>query len=246
MAIATRAENVPGVCGVVPGSIHPSMVGIEAGLSAVGDIFDAIARRANTPLGALADAITGHHAGQTGLLRFSWDNGDRTVLVNPHLGGVTLGWTLGNTAADELFAAIEGTAFHTRIILERMAEHGVPTKRLIHGGGIPQKNDVLNRVYANVLGMPVLIPERPTTSLGAAIFAFMAVGAFPSVAAAQQALCPPFRVVEPDAKEHAVYERLHTVYRTLYFAMGDPAAAPAAIGTVLPELRSISERARRP
>ena len=244
MAIATLAENVPGVCGVVPGSIHPSMVGIEAGLSAVGDIFDAIARRANTPLATLAESITGYRAGQTGLLRLSWDNGDRTVLVNPDLGGVTLGWTLGSTAADELFAAIEGTAFHTRLILERMREHGVPIRRLIHGGGIPQRNELLNRVYANVLGMPVLIPERPTTSLGAAIFAFMAVGAFPSITAAQKALCPSFRVVEPDAKEHVVYERLHDLYRRLYFAMGRRNAPSAALGDVLPELRLIAEISR--
>ena len=92
-----------------------------------------------------------YKAGQTGLLRLSWDNGDRTVLVNPELGGVTLGWNLVHTAQDELFAAIEGTAFHTRIILERMAEHGVRIDRVINAGGIPQKSEVLNRVYANVL-----------------------------------------------------------------------------------------------
>ena len=85
------------------------------------------------------------------MLRLSWDNGDRTVLVNPELGGVTLGWNLVHTAQDELFAAIEGTAFHTRIILERMAEHGVRIDRVINAGGIPQKNEVLNRIYANVL-----------------------------------------------------------------------------------------------
>ena len=82
------------------------------------------------------------------------------MLVNPELGGVTLGWRLTHTAQDELFAAIEGTAFHTRVILERMEEHGVPVRRIINGGGIPQKNAVLNQVYANVLGKPVLVPER--------------------------------------------------------------------------------------
>ena len=125
-----------------------------------------------------------------------------------------------------------------------MREYGVPANRVIHGGGIPQRNPVLNRVYANVLGMPVLIPERSTTSLGAAIFAFLAVGAFPSVAAAQQALCPPFKVVDPDAKEHALYERLYALYRPLYFAMGEREAPTAAIGGVLPELQSIASQAR--
>ena len=135
------------------------MAGIEAGLSATGDIFDAIARRAGTTVAALSQGLEAYRAGQTGLLRLTWDNGDRTVLVNPELGGVTLGWNLTHTAQDELFAAIEGTAFHTRVILERMEEHGVPIRRVINGGGIPQKNEVLNRVYANVLNKPVLVPK---------------------------------------------------------------------------------------
>jgi len=141
IAMARHAELVPGVCGVVPGSVHPAYTGIEAGLSATGDIFDAVARRAGTTVAALSEGLENYKAGQTGLLRLSWDNGDRTVLVNPELGGVTLGWNLIHTAQDELFAAIEGTAFHTRIILERMAEHGVRVDRVINAGGIPQKNE---------------------------------------------------------------------------------------------------------
>ena len=134
------------------------MTGIEAGLSATGDIFEAIARRAGTTVAGSPKGLETTRPGQTGLLRLTWDNGDRTVLVNPELGGVTLGWNLTHTAQDELFAAIEGTAFHTRVILERMAEHGVPIHRVINGGGIPQKNETLNRVYANVFNKPVLVP----------------------------------------------------------------------------------------
>ena len=168
IAMAREAQLVPGVCGVVPGSVHPAYTGIEAGLSAVGDIFDAIARRAGTTVAALSEGLDAYKAGQTGLLRLSWDNGDRTVLVNPELGGVTLGWNLVHTAQDELFAAIEGTAFHTRIILERMAEHGVRIDRVINAGGIPQKSEVLNQVYANVLNKPVLVPAgfRPAWARG--------------------------------------------------------------------------------
>ncbi len=138
----TESPNlVPGVCGVVPGSVHPGRTGIEAGLSAVGDIFSAIATRAGTDVETLSKGLEKYQAGQTGLLRMTWDNGDRTVLVNPNLRGITLGWNLQSTAQDELFAAIEGTALHTRVILERMAEHGVDIKRVINAGGIPQKNE---------------------------------------------------------------------------------------------------------
>ena len=245
MAIAEEAGLIPGVCGVVQGSIHPKMAGIEAGLSATGDIFDAIAKRANSTVAVLSDGLANYRAGQTGLLRLTWDNGDRTVLVNPELGGVTFGWNLTHTAEDELFAAIEGTAFHTRVILDRLESGGVPINRVINGGGIPQKNEVLNRVYANVLNKPVLIPQSDVTSLGSAIFAFLAAGAFSTVEEAQDALCPEYRIVEPDAHQAAVYDRLYALYRKLYFGMGTRSAEPVAVGDVLPELRRIAEESRR-
>ena len=245
IAMAKQAELVPGVCGVVPGSVHPGYTGIEAGLSAVGDIFDGIARRSGTTVAALSEGLDAYRAGQTGLLRLSWDNGDRTVLVNPELGGVTLGWNLVHTAQDELFAAIEGTAFHTRIILERMAEHGVRIDRVINAGGIPQKSEVLNRVYANVLNKPVLVPAGIPTSLGSGIFALLAAGVYKTIEEAQAAVCLPLRTVEPDAKAAAVYERLYKHYRDVYFALGSRNAEPAALGTVLPELRKIAAEAVR-
>jgi L-ribulokinase len=244
IAIAKEATCVPGVCGVVNGSVRPGYVGVEAGLSAVGDIFESIARRANTTVRDLSAGLEAYRAGQTGLLRLTWDNGDRTVLVNPNLGGVTLGWNLTHSARDELFAAIEGTALHTRVVFERMAEHGVPIRRVINAGGIPQKNDVLNRVYANALGVPVLVPERPVTGLGSAIFAFMAAGSFLSIDDAQRALCPSYRVIEPDPEQRATYDRLYAVYRKLYYSFGDPTGQAIEVGQVLPQLRRIAAEVR--
>ena len=244
IAMARHAELVPGVCGVVPGSVHPGYTGIEAGLSATGDIFEAIARRAGTTVAALSEGLDAYKAGQTGLLRLSWDNGDRTVLVNPELGGVTFGWNLVHTAQDELFAAIEGTAFHTRIILERMAEHGVRIDRVINAGGIPQKSEVLNRVYANVLNKPVLVPAGIPTSLGSGIFALLAAGAYKTIEEAQAAVCLPLRTVAPDAQAAATYEQLYRLYRDVYFALGRQDAELASLGRVLPELRRIAADVR--
>ena len=167
------------------------------------------------------------------------DNGDRTVLVNPALGGVTFGWNLHHTAADELFAAIEGSALHTRVIFNRMAENGVPIRRVINGGGIPKKNHKLNQIYANVLRKPVLVPEGDVTSLGSVIIAFLAAGDFPSIEAAQNALCPPFQTITPDPAEATRYDRLFPLFRDAYFALGTPGATPAALGRILPELQSI-------
>jgi L-ribulokinase len=244
IAMSDETTLIPGVCGLVPGSVHPLKTGVEAGLSATGDIFEAIARRAGKSISELSPGLESFRPGQTGLLRLTWDNGDRTVLVNPELGGVTFGWNLTHSAQDELFAAIEGTAFHTRVIFERMQQHGVPIRRVINAGGIPQKNDLLNRVYANVLNKPVLIPQSEVTSLGSAVFAALAAGAFPSIEAGQQALCPTYRVVEPDPAAAKIYEDLYDLYRELYFAFGKGDAPAAAVGRVLPSLRRIAAAVR--
>jgi L-ribulokinase len=242
IAYAPKAQLVPGVCGVVPGSVHPEFTGIEAGLSATGDIFSAIARRANTSVEELSKGLENYAAGQTGLLRMTWDNGDRTVLVNPNLGGMTLGWNLQHTAQDELFAAIEGTAFHTRVILDRMSEHGAPTKRVINGGGIPQNNAVLNQVYANVLRRPVLVPSSKVTGLGSAIFAFMAAGVFSSIDEAQQHVCPSHTVYEPQPEAESAYGELYELYRKVYFEFGSP-HSQSDFGHLLPSLMRIARRA---
>jgi L-ribulokinase len=245
MAIARQVDLIPGVCGVVKGSIHPDHFGIEAGLSATGDIFDAIAARANTTVAELSKGLEIYQGGQTGLLRLTWDNGDRTVLVNADLGGITFGWNLTHTAQDELFAAIEGSAFHTRVILDRMALHGVSISRVINGGGIPQKNPTLNQVYANVLNKPVLIPEKEVTSLGSAVFAFLIAGVFKTIEEAQEALCPSYRTFTPEPAQAAVYEELFRLFQILYFGFGKPDSGAISVGQVLPKLRKIAAQARR-
>jgi L-ribulokinase len=122
-----------------------------------------------------------------------------------------------------------------------MSDHGVPIRRIINSGGIPQKNEVLNRVYANVLNKPVLVPQQDVTSLGSAIFAFVAAGVFKTVDEAQEKLCPPYRTVEPESASVAVYEKLYAVFRRLYFAFGDRSAEATTVSDVLPLLRKIAQ-----
>lgn len=245
IAMQPQTTLIPGVCGVVPGSVHPQFTGVEAGLSAVGDIFEAIARRAGSDVKTLSKGLDHFKAGQTGLLRLSWDNGDRTVLVRSDLGGMTLGWHLLHTAQDELFAAIEGTAFHTRIILDRMAGYGVPIERVINAGGIPQHNSTLNQIYANVLNKPVLVPAAPPTSIGAGIFAQLAAGGFASIEAAQQAMCPDHTTFLPQADAVATYQRLFPLYKRVYDSFGDRGSSPQSLTEVLRELREIAAAVAR-
>ncbi|HEY2836323.1 MAG TPA: FGGY-family carbohydrate kinase, partial [Rhizomicrobium sp.] len=106
------------------------------------------------------------------------------------------------------------------IVLDRLQDHGAPIERVIHGGGIPQRNETLNRIYADVLNKPILVPAKDTTSLGSAIFAFMAAGAFKNVEEAQAALSPGYRMIEPSPAGVRAYEDLFPKFRELYFALG--------------------------
>jgi L-ribulokinase len=126
-----------------------------------------------------------------------------------------------------------------------MEKHGVTVRRIINGGGIPKRNDVLNQVYANVLNKPILVPQGDVTSLGSAIFAFLAAKAFPSIEDAQNALCPPHRTFNPQPESVAIYDWLYPLYKRLYFAFGTKESTPVEVGDVLPELRQIAAQARQ-
>jgi L-ribulokinase len=91
-----------------------------------------------------------------------------------------------------------------------------------------------------VLGKPVLVPAGIPTSLGSGIFALLAVGAFPTIEAAQDAMCLKHATYEPDRAAVKVYERLYPLYSDLYFALGRRDASAAALGRILPELRKIA------
>ncbi len=221
MALSQNPVAIPGVCGVVDGSIHPRWVGIEAGLSAAGDLFDGIAMRSGVSTSELFGRIANYRSGQSRLIRIPWDNGDRTILGNPLLSGVTIGWNLLHKPEDELFAAIEGTAFQTRMIFERMEEYGVPIESVINAGGIPRRSPLINQIYANALNRPIRIAKGDSTGLGSAIFAFLALGDFASVEEAQTALCPEVETIDPEPAGTKISQELFEHFRGLYLTFGD-------------------------
>ena len=224
----------------------PARTGIEAGLSATGDIFEAIARRAGTTVAALSEGLENYRAGETGLLRLTWDNGDRTVLVNPELSGITLGWRLTHTAQDELFAAIEGTAFHTRVILERMEQHGVPVRRVINGGGIPQKKPGAQPGVRQRAGQARPGAEGRRHQPGLGHFRVPGGRHIPHHRRSAGRALP--RVSHGRAAADARWRptrELYPLYRKLYFSFGERQSEPVEIGDILPELRRIAARARR-
>lgn len=250
---ATLAE-VPGVCGIVLGSVVPGVYALEAGQSAVGDIFKwyvdrlcpASYRNGGNPYAELEAEAALLRPGESGLLALDWNNGNRTILGNQNLVGMLVGQTLYTTGAEMYRALIEATAFGARAILERTEEYGVPTEEVVLCGGLAEKNPLLCQIYADVLGVPIHISRSAQTcALGAAIFGAVASGAYANVALAQAAMTGvKAQVYEPQPEARRVYDRLYGLYRRLHDGFGLPDAAPAAFGTLMPELIALRQEVR--
>ena len=226
-----QLRDIPGLCGIVDGSVMPGYFGLEAGQSAVGDIFlwfvhhlvpDSYGATVDAKFIAMEKALAAMKPGATGLLSLDWNNGNRTILVDTRLTGLLLGQTL-HTEAHEIYRAlIEATAFGALTIVNRLEEYGVPVKQVVNTGGLAVKNAALMQIYADVLNRPMKISRSDQTcALGAALFAAVAAGEFPNVAAGQQALCGMRDIVyTPNPASVAVYAELYQLYRTLHDAFG--------------------------
>jgi L-ribulokinase len=173
--------DIPGICGIVKGAILPGYYGIEAGQSAVGDLFKWWVEVVCEGQGALHAKLTEKAAeqrpGQSGLLALDWNNGNRTILVDPRLSGLILGQTLHTTRAEIYRALLEATAFGARAIIERIREYGVPIDRVVCCGDIAEKNPLLMQIYADVTGCTMYVAgSSQACALGSAISAAVLAG----------------------------------------------------------------------
>ncbi|MCP4249124.1 MAG: ribulokinase [bacterium] len=250
-----RLADIPGLCGIVKGSILPGCSGLEAGQSAVGDIFNWFVdhvqpggRRAGSheQLTAAARRIK---PGASGLLALDWNNGNRTVLVDQRLTGLLLGQTLYTTPAEIYRALIEATAFGALTIVNRFEEYGVKVDQVVNCGGIAEKNPLVMQIYADVTGRPMKVSRsQQTCALGAAIagavVAGRQAGGYDDFPAAQEVMTGlKKRVFQPNAKAHTVYQELYSLYHKLHDAFGTPTWR-GNLHDVMKKLLDIRSRAR--
>ncbi|MGQ9574159.1 MAG: ribulokinase [Thermoguttaceae bacterium] len=246
--------DIPGLCGIVPGSIVPGMYGLEAGQSAVGDIFNwfasRLAPRQYTAHGDAHASLTQEaqrlRPGESGLLALDWNNGNRTILVDPLLSGLLIGQTLHTTAAEVYRALIEATAFGALTIIKRFEEYGVAVHEVVNCGGIAEKNPFVMQIYADVCNRPMKISRSAQTcALGAAIFGAVVGGAYEKTEQAQARMTGVKRTVyRPNPAAAAVYAELYPLYRTLHDAFGTPDGS-GRLYRVMKDLIEIRDRVRR-
>ena len=226
--VGQKLADIPGLCGIVNGSVLPGYYGLEAGQSAVGDIFNWFVNTIE-PGGkktgsheTLTAAAKKLKSGESGLLALDWNNGNRTILVDQRLTGLLLGQTLYTTPAEIYRALIEATAFGALTIINRFEEYGVKVEQIINCGGIAEKNPAVMQIYADVTGRPMKISRSAQTcALGAAIAGAVVAGGHRDYAEAQKSMTGVKKqVFTPDPPAHAVYKELYALYRTLHDAFG--------------------------
>jgi L-ribulokinase len=249
--VENGSPDIPGICGVVAGSIMPGYFGIEAGQSAVGDILNWWVNSVCEGSDELHDELSRQGAalkpGESGLLALDWNNGNRTVLVDPRLTGLLIGQTLHSTRAEIYRALIEATAFGARTIIDRIRAHGVPVERVVCCGGIAEKNETFMQIYADVIGQPMLIAgssQAPAlgAALSAAVTAGSEAGGYDDWGQAQQAMTSvKAKRFDPDPAARAVYDRLYAIYGTLHDSFGGVTPGRLDLGGVMKELLAIRD-----
>jgi len=223
-----KLADIPGVCGIVDGSVVPGYFGIEAGQSAVGDIFNWLVnyiQPGGSKAGSHEELTKGAlklQPGESGLLALDWNNGNRTVLVDQQLTGLLVGQTLYTTPAEVYRALIEATAYGALTIINRYEEYGCKISEVVNCGGIAEKSPLVMQIYADITGRPMKISRSAQTcALGSAIAAAVVAGAHKDFATAQKkmtGLKPT--VYKPNPKAHAVYKELYALYKQLHDAFG--------------------------
>jgi L-ribulokinase len=239
MVVGNKLVRVPGMCGVVEDGIVPGAYGYEAGQSGVGDIFawfvdnavppedHAAARQLGLDLHKyLEKQAAKQRPGESGLLALDWWNGNRSTLVDVDLGGLLVGGTLATKSHEIYRALIEATAFGTREIIEAFQKNGVPVKRIVAAGGLPEKNPLLMQIYADVTNREFsIVRSAQAPAVGSAMHGAVAAG--PEAGgykdifeAAQRMGGLKDTVFRPIPENVKVYDLLYQEYQRLYTYFG--------------------------
>ena len=234
LLLSEKEALVPGISGVVEDGILPGYYAYEAGQAAVGDLFawfvehqvpTYIEKQASEQGISVHELLSNQAAemspGDSGLVALDWHNGSRTPWVNMSLSGIVVGQKLSTRPAELYRAYLEATAFGTRVIVELFEEHGIPIKRLVASGGIPERNPLLMQIYADVLQREVVVNlNSQAPALGAAILGAVAVGeqngGYDSVAIAIEKMSSTETITYyPNEENKVAYTTLFNTYQKL-------------------------------
>ena len=230
-----EGKLVKGICGQVPGSIIPGMIGMEAGQSAFGDVYAWFRNLVSWPVEKLVKddnlkkeisekliAALSNEAAKLPLnehdeLAVDWLNGRRTPDANQLMKGAITGLDLATDAPRFFKALVEATCFGAKAIVERFNEQGIPVKGLLGLGGVARKSPYIMQMMADVMDMPIRIHKsEQTCAAGAAMFAATAAGIYNKVEDAMKAMGQGFDMTyQPDKSKTEIYKKRYDRYKKL-------------------------------
>jgi L-ribulokinase len=251
-------NDIPGVCGIVDGSVMNGYYGIEAGQSGVGDIFlwfvsnlvpESYGRTQDEKFKNLEKSASKLFPGESGLIALDWNNGNRTILVDVRLSGMLIGQSLHTTPEEIYRALIEATGFGALAIIDRIEEYGVKVKEVVNCGGLAMKNKLMMQIYADITGRSMKISRSDQTpALGAGIFASVAAGksagGYDSIDEALQTMTGSGKVFTPIKENHETYKKLYALYLQLHDGFGTK-QWNGNMFNVMKELLFIRDKVRR-
>ncbi len=215
---------VAGICGQVDGSVIPGYVGLEAGQSGFGDVYawfkNVLAwgmddqNAIDNLIPRLSEEAAKLPIEESTIIATDWMNGRRTPDANQNVKGAITGLTLGSSAPRIFRALVEATAYGSRAIVERFRREGVEVNGIIGLGGVARKSPFVMQTMADVIGMPIKVAAtEQTCAFGAAMFAAVAAGVYPTVEDAQKAMGQGFDAnYEPNMTNYELYDKLYQKY----------------------------------
>lgn len=169
-------------------------------------------------LDSMADKIK---PGSEGLIFLDYFQGNRSPWRDPLARGVLWGMSLKHTKAHIFRAIMEGTAYGTRHIIENLAKGGLKIKSISACGG-GAKSKLWLQIHADVLNIPVYLTEvSEATTLGAAICAAVAGGAYKTLSVAAERMVRITRRIEPLKENHEIYTFYFNKYCETYPRLKD-------------------------
>ena len=228
--LTKKHSGIDGILAHSYESVAKGFTTIEAGLAAMGDLFDWFIKSCVPESYTQEAKIRGlnihqylislaekQKAFEHRLIVLDWFNGSRSITLSNDLSGLIIGLRLSTKPEDIYRALIESTAFGIRRIFDCFKLQGINVKSVSATGGIALKNPLLMQILSSVLDMPIeVLASTQATALGSAIYGAVAGGAYSSVAEASHAMRSPIAITYyPNDNDRVAYEKIYTHYLSL-------------------------------
>jgi xylulokinase len=171
------------------------------------------------PFALFSGQVERSRPGANGLIFLPYMAGERTPLWSSIPRGVFFGLSYRTTRADVLRAIMEGCVFAVLDNLQIASEHGASVDEFLGSGGATQ-SEVWCQIKADIYGKPFIVARRADGGEGGhdlGLFALTAhgIGFYQDIGTCVSDLLPARQVFEPSSENHALYQELFAVYRSL-------------------------------